>query len=148
MAMVTPEVYYFAQCVKAMALAKEEKSKAEIIAKESHLKLTEMKEAQEKAKNDAMFAGQYTYLAIHDANGSIDLTMLAEKLMSVIYNEKEAEKNLSEAKEKEKEASDEYDKAIYNNEVANKNYSDAVNKMETAWKTAQDSVKLNLNKIN
>ena len=95
-----------------------------------------------------MFAGQYTYLAIHDANGTIDLTMLAEKLMSVIYNEKEAEKILSEAKEKEKEASDEYDKAIYNNEVANKNYSDAANKMEIAWKTAQDSVKLNLNKIN
>ena len=146
--MVTPEVYYFAQCVKAMALAKEEKSKAEIIAKESHLKLTEMKEAQEKAKNDAMFAGQYTYLTIHDANGTIDLTTLAETLMSMFYNEKVVEKIFSEAKEKEKKASEEYETAIYMSDVANKNYSDAVNKMEIAWKPAQDSVKLNLNKIN
>lgn len=141
--MVTPEVYYFAQCVKAMALAKEEKSEAEIIAKESYLKLTEMKEAQEKAQNNAADAGEDMYHAIHDANESMDITTFAETLMSMFYNEKVVEKIFSEAKEKEKEASDEYDKAIYNNEVANKNYSDAVNKMEIAWKPAQDSVKLN-----
>jgi hypothetical protein len=102
-----------------------------------------MKEAQEKAQNNAADAGEDMYHAIHDANESMDITTFAETLMSMFYNEKVVEKIFSEAKEKEKEASDEYDKAIYNNEVANKNYSDAVNKMEIAWKPAQDSVKLN-----
>lgn len=140
--MITPEVQFFALCINEMAKAKEEKSQTETMVKESHLKLIEIKEAQEKAKNDAMYAGQQTYFAIHDANGSMDLTTLAKILMSVIYNEKIAEKIFSEAKEKEKKATEEYKTAIYMCEVANKKYSDAVNKMELAWKPAQDSVQL------
>lgn len=140
--MITPEVQFFALCINEMAKAKEEKSQTETMVKESHLKLIEMKEAQEKAKNDAMYAGQQTYFAIHDANGSMDLTTLAKTLMSVIYNEKIAEKIFSEAKEKEKKTTEEYKTAIYMCEVANKKYSDAVNKMELAWKPAQDSVQL------
>ena len=142
MDMITPEMQFFALCVNEMAKAKEEKSQTETMVKESHLKLIEMKEAQEKAKNDAMYAGQHTYFAIHDANGSMDLTTLAKTLMTVIYNEKIAEKIFSETKEKEKKATEEYKTAIYMCEVANKKYSDAVNKMELAWKPAQDSVQL------
>jgi len=139
---ITPEVLYFAQCIKTMALAKEEKSKAEIMVKESHLKFVEIKKAQEEAQNNAMDAGQDMYHAIHDANESMDITMLAETLMSMFYNEKVAEKIFSEAKEKEKKASEEYETAIYMCDVANEKYSDAVNKMELAWKPAQDSVQL------
>ena len=143
---ITPEVQSFALCVKAMGNAKEEKLKAEIMVKESHLKFTEMKEAQEKAKNNAMEAGHGLYHFIHNANdaNNADLKTVAETLMSLFYNEKVTEKIFYEAKEKEKEkkASEEYETAIYMSEVANKKYSDAVNKMELAWKPAQDSVQL------
>jgi transaldolase len=80
--------------------------------------------------------------AIHNADESMDITTLAETLTSMITNEKIAEKIFSEAKEKEKKATEEYETAIYNNDVANEKYSDAVNKMEIAWKLAQDSVQL------
>ena len=145
MAMViTPEVQSFALCVKAMGNAKEEKLKVEIMVKESHLKFTEMKEAQEEAKNNAMEAGHGLYHFIHNANdaNNADLKTVAETLMSLFYNEKVTEKIFSEAKEKEKKAYEAYETAIYISEVANKKYSDAVNKMELAWKPAQDSVQL------
>jgi len=138
----TPEVYYLAECVEALASAEYEKSEAQNKVEESHLKLTQIREEKDKAKCEFYNADQNLPYVIQNIDSSIDTTTLAEKLMCMLYNKKETESKFSKAEEKEKEASEEYDKAIYNNEVATKNYSDAKYKMELAWKPAEDSVQL------
>jgi len=138
----TPEVYYFAECIEALASAEYEKSEAQNKVEESHLKLTQIREERDKAKCEFYNAVQTIHYASQNIDGLKDTTTLAEKLMCMLYNKKETESKFSKAEEKEKEASEEYEKAIYNNEVATKNYSDAKYKMELAWKPAEDSVKL------
>jgi hypothetical protein len=138
----TTEVYYFAECVKAVAKAKEEMLEAEREVEKSRLKLIKIREAENEAKLEFYNAEQDLPYAIENIDSSIDTTTLAETLMSWLYNKKETESKFSKAEEKKKEASEEYDKAIYNNEVATKNYSDAKYKMELAWKAAEDSVQL------
>jgi hypothetical protein len=138
----TPEVYYFAECVKAVAKAKEEMLEAKRKVEESHLKLTQIREAEDEAKHEFYNADQNLPYDIENIDSSIDTTTLAETLMSMLYDKKETESKFSEAKEKGKKASEEYNKAIYNNEVATKNYSDAEYKMGLAWKSAEDSVQL------
>ena len=138
----TPEVYYFAKCIEALASAEYEKSEAEREVEKSHLELTKIREAEDEAKHEFYNADHTLHYIIQNIDGLKNTTTLAETLMSMIYNKKETESKFSKAKEKEKEASEEYDKAIYNNEVATKNYSDAKYKMDLAWKAAEDSVQL------
>jgi len=138
----TTEVYYFAECVEALASAEYEKSEAQNKVEESHLKLTQIREEKDKAKCEFYNADQTLHYVIQNIDGSKNTTTLAEKLMRMLYNKKETESKFSKAEEKEKEASEEYEKAIYKNEVATKNYSDAKYKMDLAWKAAEDSVQL------
>jgi len=140
MATPTLEVKNLAKCIQELASANKKKSEADIRVKEFHLKLTEIRKAEEKAKNDAMDAEQNLSYAIENVDESIELTTLEKTLMSMLYNENKTEAIFSEAKEKEKKASEEYKTAIRISEVANEKYLDAVNKMKLARKPAKDSV--------
>jgi hypothetical protein len=82
----TPEVYYFAECVEALASAEYEKSEAQNKVEESHLKLIKLREEKDKAKCEFYNADQTLHYAIQNIDGLKDTTTLAETLMRMLYN--------------------------------------------------------------